>query len=50
VHLGVPLTLLGPVFFAVFIHRFQILPEERVMSAKFGQEYDDYRERVRRWL
>jgi protein-S-isoprenylcysteine O-methyltransferase Ste14 len=50
VHLAVPLALLGPVFFALFTHRFQILPEERVMSAKFGKEYDEYRQRVRRWL
>ena len=50
VWLAVPLALLGPVFFALFTHRFQILPEERVMSAKFGREYQDYRLRVRRWL
>jgi protein-S-isoprenylcysteine O-methyltransferase Ste14 len=34
----------------IFTHRFQILPEERVMSAKFGQAYAEYRNRVRRWL
>jgi protein-S-isoprenylcysteine O-methyltransferase Ste14 len=50
VWLAVPWTLIGPVFFAVFTHRFQILPEERVMSAKFGPAYDDYRKRVRRWI
>jgi protein-S-isoprenylcysteine O-methyltransferase Ste14 len=27
-----------------------VLPEERYLSAKFGQEYDDYAGRVRRWL
>jgi protein-S-isoprenylcysteine O-methyltransferase Ste14 len=27
-----------------------ILPEERYLSAKFGDEYDNYRRRVRRWL
>jgi len=50
VWLAVPWTLLGPVVFALFIHRFQILPEERVMSARFGREYDEYRLRVRRWM
>ena len=50
VWLAVPLAPVGPVFFALFTHRFQILPEERVMSAKFGPAYDDYRKRVRRWI
>ncbi len=50
VWLAVPWTLLGPIGFALFTHRFQIIPEERVMSAKFGMEYDEYRNRVRRWL
>lgn len=50
VWLAAPWTILGPVFFALFTHRFQIIPEERVMSAKFGQAYDDYRKRVRRWI
>jgi|KBSMisStaDraftv2_1062788.scaffolds.fasta_scaffold650833_2 protein-S-isoprenylcysteine O-methyltransferase Ste14 len=50
VFLAVPVTLLGPILFAMFTHRFQILPEERVMSAKFGNDYDEYRNRVRRWL
>jgi len=40
----------GPMFFALFITRFQIIPEERVMTAKFGQAYLDYTARVRRWL
>jgi protein-S-isoprenylcysteine O-methyltransferase Ste14 len=50
VWLGAPCTLLGPFFFAVFTNYFQIIPEERVMSVKFGSAYDDYRSRVRRWL
>ena len=27
-----------------------ILPEERFLEARFGEPYDDYRARVRRWL
>lgn len=50
VFLALPLALLGPVLFVLFTARFQILPEERVMSAKFGKEYDEYRKRVPRWL
>ena len=42
--------LLGPVLFMLYITRFQIIPEERVMQAKFGPAYDAYRARVRRWL
>lgn len=33
-----------------YINRFQIKPEERVLEAKFGSEYVDYRSSVRRWL
>ena len=43
-------ALLGPVVFVLYITRFQIAPEERVLSAKFGAEYAAYRSRVRRWL
>jgi protein-S-isoprenylcysteine O-methyltransferase Ste14 len=50
VFLAVPLTAIGPIAFALFMHRFQILPEERVMAAKFGREYLDYKQRVRRWI
>lgn len=50
VHLFSPWALLGPVCFALYIHRFQIAPEERVLSSLFGAEYSAYRTRVRRWL
>jgi protein-S-isoprenylcysteine O-methyltransferase Ste14 len=43
-------ALAGPLLFVLFITRFQILPEEGAMSAKFGATYTDYRARVRRWL
>lgn len=38
-----------PVFVA-YMNRFQISPEERVLSAKFGEGYDRYKQAVRRWL
>jgi protein-S-isoprenylcysteine O-methyltransferase Ste14 len=50
VWLSVPWVLLGPVGLMLFLTRFQIVPEERVMSLKFGRDYDQYRQRVRRWL
>lgn len=43
-------TLAGPVVFVAWMTRFQIIPEERVLAAKFGAAYADYRQRVRRWL
>ena len=48
--LGQWAALLGPLVFVVYITRFQIVPEERVLLAHFGAAYDDYRQRVRRWL
>lgn len=43
-------ALLGPLAFAIYINRFQIAPEERVLSAMFGTDYAAYQSRVRRWL
>lgn len=45
-----PLALLGPLVFVVYISRFQIEPEERVLRERFGGVYADYCARVRRWL
>jgi protein-S-isoprenylcysteine O-methyltransferase Ste14 len=36
--------------FALYINRFQIYPEERVLSSLFGAEYTAYKNRVRRWI
>lgn len=36
--------------FALYITQFQIKPEERFLQNKFGQEYQDYCRKVRRWL
>ena len=48
--LSVLWLFLGPVVLALYLTRFQIVPEERVMSSKFGRDYDDYRRHARRWL
>jgi protein-S-isoprenylcysteine O-methyltransferase Ste14 len=44
------LALLGPIVFVLYITRFQIAPEERVLSAMFGAAYSAYQAKVRRWL
>jgi protein-S-isoprenylcysteine O-methyltransferase Ste14 len=43
-------SLLGPLAFFLYIGRFQITPEERVLSELFGAEYSGYKAKVRRWL
>jgi len=43
-------ALLGPLAFCLYIGRFQIAPEERVLSELFGNEYLAYKAKVRRWL
>lgn len=45
-----PWSLAGPVLFALYITRFQIVPEERVLAELFGESFAAYRRRVRRWI
>ena len=45
-----PLTALWTVVFVLYITRFQIIPEERVLASLFGAEYEAYKGRVRRWV
>jgi protein-S-isoprenylcysteine O-methyltransferase Ste14 len=41
---------LGPLVYVLYINRFQIAPEERILSAKFGASYAEYKARVRQWI
>jgi protein-S-isoprenylcysteine O-methyltransferase Ste14 len=50
VFLSNPLTLLFPPVYVLYINRFQIIPEERVLVSLFGANYSAYKEDVRRWL
>ena len=50
VFLAAPWALLGPPAFAAYMTRFQIKPEERVLASRFGETYERYRGKVRRWL
>ena len=43
---GIPLLLL----FVLYINRFQIIPEERALAEKFGDEFQEYSKKVRRWI
>lgn len=48
--LGQPLGLAVAALFVVLIERLQILPEERALEEKFGDDYRAYKSRVRRWI
>ena len=50
VYLQHPLTLVMVPLFALYLARFQIVPEERAMEARFGEAFRAYRQRVPRWL
>ena len=43
----------GPFVFALvmwYLHRFQVMPEERILTEKFTDQYSAYCSEVRRWL
>jgi protein-S-isoprenylcysteine O-methyltransferase Ste14 len=50
IYLAAPLGLIGVLGFIAYIKRFQIVPEERAMYKLFGDEFEAYKSRVRRWL
>ena len=49
-YLANPVTLLFLPLFVLYIDRFQIRPEERVLEALFGARYSAYAGKVRWWL
>jgi protein-S-isoprenylcysteine O-methyltransferase Ste14 len=48
--LSSPWGLLGPLVFALYMNRFQIMPEEKILLGMFGTAYSAYQSKVRRWL
>jgi protein-S-isoprenylcysteine O-methyltransferase Ste14 len=50
VYLSSAWSLAGPLLFALYITRFQIIPEERALDRLFGAQFAEYKRRVRRWL
>ncbi|HMN82689.1 MAG TPA: isoprenylcysteine carboxylmethyltransferase family protein [Burkholderiaceae bacterium] len=50
VHLSSGWAFVGPMAFVLYITRFQIRPEESALRRRFGERFDTYAARVRRWL
>jgi protein-S-isoprenylcysteine O-methyltransferase Ste14 len=48
--LASPAAALVSMLFVAYISRFQIRPEESVLTVLLGQEYREYVRRVRRWV
>jgi protein-S-isoprenylcysteine O-methyltransferase Ste14 len=40
----------GPILFVLYMNRFQISPEERILEARFGASFQSYLRSVRRWI
>ena len=47
---GSQLGLVMVLVFALYITRFQIEPEERILEAKFGEAFLVYKSKVKRWI
>lgn len=45
---GLPLLVLP--LFVLYMNRYQIVPEERVLAQRFGAGFAEYQGQVRRWL
>ena len=50
VFLAAPYAAIGPAAFVLYISQYQIIPEERMLTRRFGAAYKGYQARVRRWL
>lgn len=49
-HLGDILAILILPLFVLYMNYFQIIPEEEALQQKFGEEFEKYRSKVRRWI
>lgn len=49
-YLSNPVSLIGILVFVLYITRFQIIPEERVLEEKFSGVFLSYKKQTRRWF
>lgn len=42
--------VVGTTLFVFYISKFQIIPEEQALQRKFGEEFERYKEKTRRWI
>ena len=50
VYLASMLSILGVVVFVCYMTQFQIMPEEAALNKVFGDEFEQYKSKVTRWL
>lgn len=50
IYLASPWSMVGVLGYVLYMNRFQIAPEERAMTALFGERFVSYKSKVRRWL
>ncbi len=50
IFLAAPWTAIGPAVFIAYITQYQIEPEERALTKKFGGAYRQYQLQTRRWI
>ncbi len=50
IFLGSVLNVIFLACYCLYTNKFQITPEERILHARFGDEYRHYCQRVRRWI
>lgn len=48
--LGNLMSVLAAFLFVAYITRYQILPEEHMLEARFGDDFRMYKSKVRRWI
>ena len=45
-----PVLIVGVILFIVYVNRFHIVPEEQALLQLFGDRYEEYSQKVRRWI